>query len=340
MNTHTVAQFPEEKAPFAIARPGEMDEPARLLEVRTPSGTFYVCPSTWQRLRLLWIFRHFHVLPQQVLSRRDQRLIEKLSRSAVVKQDLPVARNAILGVVEKPRTNLTGPAAQVVTMGKQRRAPQTLPMSLLVPGLPTPGQHQRLLFEKPAQVRKPTNPPPARVPGFRQWNALGVLIAVCLVVILVRFSLPARTIPISKTPSAPVAQTAKRALPPAVPVNQKPKHRPSLPPSPGGTTVARRDPPLTRPPQPFVIRPTTADVLAKPLLIGSPTPAQRLFVSELPQGHFAAPIIADPNQVGELHLRALIAADGSVKDVRMVSGNPKLAAAGMRAVPSLALQSL
>jgi hypothetical protein len=57
-----------------------------------------------------------------------------------------------------------------------------------------------------------------------------------------------------------------------------------------------------------------------------------LFVSGLPQGHLVEPVVSDPNLVGELHLKALIGADGAVKDVTVVSGNPKLAEAGMRAV--------
>jgi hypothetical protein len=61
-------------------------------------------------------------------------------------------------------------------------------------------------------------------------------------------------------------------------------------------------------------------------------PREPVFVSELPQGHFAAPVVSNPNQTGELHLKASIAADGSVKDVTVVSGNPKLAKAGIRAV--------
>jgi outer membrane biosynthesis protein TonB len=36
--------------------------------------------------------------------------------------------------------------------------------------------------------------------------------------------------------------------------------------------------------------------------------------------------------VGELQLKALIGADGSVKEVTVLSGNPKLAEAGVRAV--------
>jgi hypothetical protein len=57
-----------------------------------------------------------------------------------------------------------------------------------------------------------------------------------------------------------------------------------------------------------------------------------LFVSELPQGHFAHPVVSQPNLVGELQLKALIGADGLVKKVTVLSGDPKLAEAGMRAV--------
>ena len=57
-----------------------------------------------------------------------------------------------------------------------------------------------------------------------------------------------------------------------------------------------------------------------------------LFVSELPQGYFAHPVVSEPNLVGELQLKALIGADGLVKQVTVLSGNPKLAEVGMRAV--------
>jgi outer membrane biosynthesis protein TonB len=66
--------------------------------------------------------------------------------------------------------------------------------------------------------------------------------------------------------------------------------------------------------------------------VASSDASERLFVSELPPGHFVKPVVSDPGLVGELHLRALIDADGSVKEVTVVSGNPKLAEAGIRAV--------
>ena len=119
MNTHSLVQFPEEQptsSAISSCLAGTEEDRPRLLELRTESGTLYICPSKWQRLRLLWTFRHFHVLPREVLSRRDQHLIEKLSRSAVITPAQPVPRTAILGVVEKPRIKPMGSAPRVVTM--------------------------------------------------------------------------------------------------------------------------------------------------------------------------------------------------------------------------------
>jgi Gram-negative bacterial TonB protein C-terminal len=341
MNTHSLVQFPEEQhTPSAISSclAGTDENRARLLELRTESGTLYICPSKWQRLRLLWTFRHFHVLPQQVLSRRDQHLIEKLSRSAVITPAQPVPRSAVLGVVEKPRIKSMGAAPHVVTMRTERKTPQPSPVSPLIPGLPTPGHHQRLFIDRPGPKHREQAGTNRGVP-FRQWGAVAWLTAVCLLVIVAKFfvvSSPAKTAQINKpvTPSAPVSQSAMRASPPPAPLPaiEKPRLRPAPPPPPAGTTVARHAEPLTSPSEPSVTKDTSAAVLTKSLSIAPFAPDHRPFVSELPQGHFAAPIVSDPNEVGELHLKALIAADGSVKDVTVVSGDPKLAEAGIRAV--------
>ena len=58
----------------------------------------------------------------------------------------------------------------------------------------------------------------------------------------------------------------------------------------------------------------------------------RLHVSELPQRHVIYPVASNPNLVGSVDLRAVIGADGTVKGVTVLSGNPKLAEAGIRAV--------
>jgi hypothetical protein len=52
-----------------------------VLSILTPLGPRYIRPSFRARLRLIWIFRHFHRLPQQVLSPGEQRFIESLCQS-------------------------------------------------------------------------------------------------------------------------------------------------------------------------------------------------------------------------------------------------------------------
>ncbi len=309
---------------------GRGENRGQLLELRTESGPIYVCPSGWQRIRLLWTFRHFHVLAPQVLSRRDQRLIEKLCRSALVTPPLPVASDRVFGVVERVRTKSTESVPPTVTVRTERVRPQALPAKPGIPDLPRQGLH----------VVRARSVGGGREDRFRQWGALGMLTAVCLVVILARVygvSLFARTAPIRKpaTVSGPVRQAATPA-PPTVPLPsvEKPQHR-VAPPAPEPTLVARKSEPAA-----MVSKQSTTDSRlaavvespAEPPAIAPSGASERLFVSDLPQGHFVQPVVSDPNLVGELRLKALIGADGSVKDVTLVSGNPRLAEAGMRAV--------
>lgn len=51
-----------------------------LLAVETDWGVRYVQPSFLERLRLLWTFRNFRVLPEEVLKRHERRLINHLCR--------------------------------------------------------------------------------------------------------------------------------------------------------------------------------------------------------------------------------------------------------------------
>lgn len=52
-----------------------------VLCILTPLGPRYIRPSFRDRLRLMWIFRHFHRLPQQVLRPAEQSFIEGLCQS-------------------------------------------------------------------------------------------------------------------------------------------------------------------------------------------------------------------------------------------------------------------
>jgi hypothetical protein len=51
---------------------------AGVLRVQTPLGPRYIKPTFSQRLLLIWIFRHFEMLPLQVLSQWQQSLIDTL----------------------------------------------------------------------------------------------------------------------------------------------------------------------------------------------------------------------------------------------------------------------
>ncbi len=49
-----------------------------VLRVLTPLGPRYIKPSFAQRIYLLWVFRHFQILPLQVLTGGQRRVIDAL----------------------------------------------------------------------------------------------------------------------------------------------------------------------------------------------------------------------------------------------------------------------
>ena len=75
-----------------------------VLRVRTPLGPRCVQLSFWQRVYLLWMFRHFHTLPYLVLNRRQQRLIDDLcgeQRFVSVPYGDGKGEPAVLGTIER-----------------------------------------------------------------------------------------------------------------------------------------------------------------------------------------------------------------------------------------------
>lgn len=57
---------------------------AGVLQLSTPNGSLCVKPPFKERILLLWIFRNFKILPEQVLGNREKKLIDRLRNS-----DLP-----------------------------------------------------------------------------------------------------------------------------------------------------------------------------------------------------------------------------------------------------------
>jgi Gram-negative bacterial TonB protein C-terminal len=330
-----------------------------LLELRTENGAVYLRPSRWQRLRLQWTFRHFHVLSPQVLSRADRRLIKKLSRSAVVTPALPVASKAIFGVIEKARSRPPASANRVVTLRPAPAARQGFLAKPETPALPSPVLSLDLKRKETKALPGGTKTTGVGDLPFRQWRDLGALAAVGLVVILAsvyRAPLLSTTAKMWN-PRTPIEHAANNIKPPAL---LPPAISPRLV-SPTAVWLAKTEKPrpwiapLIAPPTPGPALAAQAPATAEEgmgqstgsvtsskapaldtipeLAPAAPSAASaRRFVAELPQGYFAHPFVSDSNPVGELQLKALIGADGSVKEVTVLSGSPELAEAGVRAV--------
>jgi len=74
-----------------------------VLQVETLIGSRYVQPKFSQRAYLMWIFRNFQSLPQQVLRPRQQRFIDRLcqERGFVSVSALGAPDKPVIGRIEK-----------------------------------------------------------------------------------------------------------------------------------------------------------------------------------------------------------------------------------------------
>jgi hypothetical protein len=86
-----------------------------VLALDTPIGPRYLLPGFLQRAQLLWTFRNFDSLPQQVLHASERRLIDRLANeNRFVSLAAEYYERPIIGRIEwrKPQ------AAEVVPMRK------------------------------------------------------------------------------------------------------------------------------------------------------------------------------------------------------------------------------
>lgn len=90
---------------------------AGVLRVLTPLGPRYIKPSFAQRIYLLWIFRHFEILPLQVLTSRQRRIIDALCVEPrfVSQLNADGGEAPILGTLERrpPITEAKRPSSRV-----------------------------------------------------------------------------------------------------------------------------------------------------------------------------------------------------------------------------------
>jgi hypothetical protein len=94
-----------------------------VLQVSTASGTRYLRPCAWERLCLLWTFRNFSILPQQVLTDRQFRLVQAVCAQRRFANPEDVDPTEVIGTVEMPLLPVKRqPAPQAFGAKQQQRA--------------------------------------------------------------------------------------------------------------------------------------------------------------------------------------------------------------------------
>ena len=71
-----------------------------VLRVATDAGRRYVAPCLWERVALLWMFRNFTVLPQQVLTAGQQELVQNICARGSLPSPDRIEADAVLGTIE------------------------------------------------------------------------------------------------------------------------------------------------------------------------------------------------------------------------------------------------
>ena len=95
-----------------------------ILELDTPIGPRYLQPSFIQRAWLLWTFRNFSSLPQQVLRTGERRLVERLcAENRFISLSAVGADWPVIGRIERRPPQL----AEVLPMRKPVSRAQAAP---------------------------------------------------------------------------------------------------------------------------------------------------------------------------------------------------------------------
>jgi len=325
-----------------------------LVELRTKSGPVYVSPKFWERIYLLWTFRNFHSLPRQVLNHRQQELIDKLGRTAVIMGRAPHA--LIIGAVEN--VELLRETQEQVLLPPKKLVRMSVPAFMTSQAVGS--EEISLPSKRPARaenghLREPSRIQPIsedrqdsgkliasktgarlhwranQLEGWGRWAVVG-LCGLAVVGIRLHFqrSQPAASMAIAQAAGAAhagnlenlpatldsIAQTAK--------IQQLPRDHKQL------EKVLVAD--ASAAPS---IKLEHASVVPAPLVheeiaAGKPT-TERVKIVEAPKS-WSYPVAPDSALTGSVSLKAVVGKDGSVTEVDVLSGRRALALAAARAV--------
>jgi hypothetical protein len=104
-----------------------------VLRVQTALGPRYLVPSWLQRVYLVWMFRNFTVLPHMVLSRRQQRMVDRLCSeqkfASVVYADV-LDEAPIIGTIERRPAGFEDLSPRRPMMGITVAEPRIMPVEV------------------------------------------------------------------------------------------------------------------------------------------------------------------------------------------------------------------
>jgi outer membrane biosynthesis protein TonB len=338
-----------------------------LIELRTDIGPVYVRPSFWERIYLLWTFRHFRSLPQLVLNRHQRQLIDRLSRTALASRNESISRTSIIGAVENVclmrdwKTEAAATTSKLVEMSTTSAA-FAAPQAVGCEGIPIRSnraaykrtnigrsrQRGKLQYiSAPRQgsakqseaTEESPEPADSATSKRRRRNQLGwTFVAACSAALpgILLYLREGRLVP--SRPATQVAieshQFASGTVPAPAAAPQE-KVQPSMPPAPRKLAAVI----ALIPRSPAVSSPELKSRQHKTVIVTQPSaaavnsaPEDRLQVAEAPESGFSYPVAPNPTLTGRVNLKAVIGADGTVMEVDVLSGNRLLAGAAVRAV--------
>jgi TonB family protein len=308
-----------------------------LVALDTGQGVIYASASGWDRIYLLWTFRNFRSLPQNVLSLRQQQLIGSLYRQAssghsnelyeAVIAGTLVAGTLVVGTVEsfKPSSLPAVPSSANATKMAARISGKKLAWA---PGLGRKLFHARFTFNRMTMQAATA--------------ALVVTIA-----ILAWHQLGAQPLKGSESTAMIAKDSAAKQFEPAIvePAPNAVVAMPSALPVGSGTqaTVTAHTPASVAP-----IATPMARISNKPKLNES-TASSHHPVADPPAGYEASaneprmqisgrprklvyPVLPETHARGKVSLQAVVGYDGAVNRVRVLTGDRALAAAAVEAV--------
>src|SRR5512133_726418 len=326
-----------------------------LLELRTNRGSLYATPSFYERLYLLWIFRNFHSLTRRVLTQRQQRFVDRLAESSTKLEGGALHRPCLIGTVEDVGEIAPRSKAATVSTPKLVELPARKPISVIAPAVGSEGiaisrkqSKGGMELQSSGELRAKIAEFPKRAGAIasiqkseeddtrqlaireRKWPRWASVAASTVALLGVLFYLAELRTPLT---SAGFKAEETRQVESGSPHLQSSQASPAAkaPASLEVRTVAS-EPEVTPLPKSEANTRAKVEVAKASMLKLESSSSPRVQIPGAPDHGLTYPETPDPNLTGVVNLRAVIAADGSVKEVTVLDGRRALGAAAARAV--------